>query len=127
MLRNLFLCILLLAYGLRAAAAAPAAGWQIRPGLTLLNEVGRLNRVVPAAEVARWRRLVQRGHLAARRAARLHLWLGEIEIARNLEPGRALEQFRLTQRLSSRRDPVYGCAAFDRALTLLRRGAYAPA
>jgi RHS repeat-associated protein len=55
------------------------------------------------------------------------VWLGEIEIARNQEPERALEQFRLAQRLVCPSDPAYGCAAYDRAFTLLRRGAYTQA
>jgi RHS repeat-associated protein len=101
--------------------ACPPTGW----GVSLLNEVGQLARVVPNAEVAGWKRELHRGQLSRTRAAQMRLWLGEVEIARNKEPERALRQFALAQRLAGRRSPVYGCAAYDRAITLFLQGAYA--
>ncbi len=106
-----------------AAAPTPRAAMTL-PRLTLLNEAGTLSRTVSAAEIAGWRRQLQRGDLSAGIAARLHLWLGEVEIARNREPERALEQFRLAQRLVAHDSPIYGCAAYDRAMTLYFEGAF---
>jgi RHS repeat-associated protein len=119
------LCLALPMGGSAAPPPFPSASdpW----GVSLLTEAGRLAREIPASDVAHWKRQLRAGTLSAKRLARLHLWLGEIEIARNKEPERALEQFRLAQRLARRSDPIYGCAAYDRALTLYFHGAYAVA
>ena len=119
-------CLCLGLAGRGSAAPAPRAGGTAQSSVSLLTDVCKLAREVPPAEVARWKRLLQHpAHLSAGRAARLHLWLGEIEIARNREPERAIEQFRQAMRLARRTDPVYGCAAYDRAFTLYMHGAYA--
>jgi RHS repeat-associated protein len=96
-----------------------------RPGVTLLTEVGKLARRVSADEVARWQRQLRSGALTRKQAARLHLWLGEIKIARDRDPDAAQWHFAQAQRLARRADPVYGCAAYDHALVLFFEGAYA--
>jgi RHS repeat-associated protein len=104
--------------------AAPT-GLAFAPPLTLLNSLGTLRCDVPDAEVTHWKRQLHQSRLPNAVAARLHLWLGEVEIARNKEPQRALQQFRLAQGLVHPSSPIYGCAAFDRAVTLYFHGAYA--
>jgi YD repeat-containing protein len=112
-----------LTLGVPQAGAKPGATAGATPS-TLLTPIGTLSRDVSEAEVARWKRELRREDLRTEPAARLHLWLGEVEIARNKEPERALEQFRLAQHLVRRSSPVYGCAAYDRAVTLFYQGAY---
>src|SRR5579862_8381449 len=121
--RLLGLLLLLLPVIGSPALAAPSATTPAS-SVTLLTPTGILNRDLSAREVAGWNRELRRESLSNARAARLHLWLGEVEIARNQEPERALQQFALAQRLARCSDPVYGCAAFDRAFTLYRSGAF---
>jgi hypothetical protein len=108
------------------AAPLPAGGGIPQSSVSLLTDVCRLTRQVRPSEVARWKQILHHpARLSAARAARLHLWLGEVEIARNKEPERAIEQFQQAMRLTRPHDLVYGCAAYDRAFTLYMHGAYA--
>src|SRR5713101_8438190 len=77
------------------AAALSAVGER-----TLLDEVGRLGGRIPEAQAAGWKNELRRGHLAAGRAAGLHLWVGEYELAQNQQPERAIWHFRQARRLS---------------------------
>src|SRR5579859_7828755 len=93
------LAALCLVLPIRGSAAPPFPAASDSWNVSLLTEAGRLAREIPVSEVAHWKRRLRAGHLSAKRSARLRLWLGEIEIARNKEPERALEQFRQAQRL----------------------------
>jgi len=114
----------------KAAAAAPP----VRPPLsaqslpqTLLDEVGRLQQPVPAAQVAAWKRELKASRPAAERGAWLHLWLGEWELARNEQPRQADWHFRQAQRLTNPHDRCSGLAAYDRAIGQFYEGAYGEA
>jgi YD repeat-containing protein len=122
----LVVLVLVLIFNCPPVAATPSQRSKEAP-LTLLAPVGTLRGNVSDTEIARWKRELRQPNLSHPVAARLHLWLGEIEIARNREPERALRQFQQAQHLVRRSSPVYGCAAYDRAMTLFFQGAYAVA
>ena len=92
--------------------------------LTLLDEVGRLRQPVPAAEVAGWKREIKTTHPAADRAAHLHIWLGEWELANNEQPVQARWHFRQARLLTKPGNTLYNLAAYDSALGLAFAGAY---
>lgn len=96
-------------------------------GSTLLDEVGELKKHLASSEVASWRNELHRSPVKGTRAAWLHLWLGEYELAQRQEPLRALYHFRRPQQLVKPIEAVYGLAAYDIAVTTLARGAYAEA
>ena len=91
---------------------------------TLLDEVGRLSHSVSLVEVASWKQEVKSARPAAERAAWLHLWLGEWELAQNEQPEQACWHFRMAQHLTSSRNRCYGLAAYDSAISLFYEGAY---
>ena len=93
------------------------------PALTLLDEVGRLTKPVRAVEVVAWKRELRHSHSTAR-IAKLHLWLGEWELAANQQPQRATAHFQQTQAKSAPSDVVHGIAAYDSAVSLFYAGAY---
>ena len=120
----------------------------LAPSVTLLDEVGLLRHPVTPSQVAAWKQELNPQELttpqpsdstlAPTRAALLHLWLGEWELASNQQPERARWHFRMTQqlahqaasvvpltdanRLAARR--LYGLADYDSAIALFYRGAY---
>ncbi len=112
------------------ASAAPVLSnpAPTRPAsVTLLDEVGRLARAVAPAEAAGWKRILHTQAPAPTRAAVLHLWLGEWELAANQQPRAARAQFAQAQRLTTAKDDVYGLAAYDTATALFYEGAYGDA
>ena len=73
-----------------AAQATPAshatrlpAGWTPPFSASMLDEVGRLAHPVAAAQVTAWKTELKTASPAPARAAMLHLWLGEWELAHN--------------------------------------------
>lgn len=117
-----------LAPALASAAVVPSKAAPPRPASpTLLDEVGRLARVVSPAEAAGWKRTLHTQSPAPARAALLHLWLGEWELAANQQPRAARAQFAQAQRLTTAKDDVYGLAAYDTATALFYEGAYGDA
>lgn len=80
---------------------APAAAV---PASTLLDEVGHLQRAVPAGECALWKAALRRGRWAPGQDAWLHLWAGEYALARNEQPEEAIWHFRQARRVKSARD-----------------------
>src|SRR5439155_13393483 len=70
---------------IRTAPPALAAGPQ-----TLLDGVGRLVRAVPLGQFDAWKRELKTAHPSKARAAWLHVWLGEYELAARQEPGMAI-------------------------------------
>ena len=90
---------------------------------TMLDEVGRLAHAVPASQPLAWRRELA-AHPVTHRAALLHLWLGEWQMAANEQPGTARRHFRQVQALVPRTDRLYGLAAYDAAVALMFQGAY---
>ncbi len=112
------------------ASAAPVLSnpAPTRPvSVTLLDEVGRLARTVAPAEAAGWKRILHTQAPAPTRAAVLHLWLGEWELAANQQPRAARAQFAQAQRLTTAKEDVYGLAAYDTATALFYEGAYGDA
>ena len=95
--------------------------------LTLLNDAAELAYPVPDAQAAAWHHELTTSHPGAARAARLHLWLGEWQLAHNQQPETAFRHFQAAQRLTQPADPLYGLAAYDRAWTFYTEGAYADA
>ena len=103
---------------------------------TLLNDIGKLAKPVTAAQVAAWKIELKTTQPAARRAATLHLWVGEYLLAHNEDPHGAAWHWRMTQQLLSHQlanasqkyalstDPLYGLAAFDSAMATFNEGAY---
>lgn len=112
------------------ASAAPVLSNPAPPrpaSVTLLDEVGRLARRVAPAEAAGWKRALHTQALTPTRAAVLHLWLGEWELAANQQPRAARAQFAQAQRLTNAKEDVYGLAAYDTATALFYEGAYGDA
>jgi len=105
-------------YPLRLVPRAP------RPApVTLLNELGRLARPVSSSELAAWKAQLHHGHLPADQAAKLHIRLGEYELAANEQPGTAIWQFgRVSKRAPAR---LRGLAKYDTAVAGYYQGAYA--
>lgn len=85
---------------------------------TLLDEVGRLTRPVHDSEIAAWKHDLKATDAPAEYAAKLHVLLGEVELARNEQPDRARWNFREAQRLSTKDASNYGLACYDDALAL---------
>ena len=94
---------------------------------TLLDEVGHLQHSHSPAEIAAWKQALKAAYPSAERAAWLHVWLGEWELAQNQQPERAAWHFRQAQRLTNPHNRCYGLAAYDQAMTLFYGGAYADA
>ncbi len=113
-----------------SVAAAPASSRPALPpplSVTLLNEVGKLPQPIPVATVAAWKQELHTARPAPQRAALLHLWLGEWELAQNEQPHFASPHLRVAQHLAGPRSPIFGVAAFDVATTLFYEGAYGEA
>jgi len=91
---------------------------------TLLDEIGHLALPVTAAQVAGWKSEIRTTHTAPGRAAWLHLWLGEWELAHNEQPFRARWYFRQAQKEANPSDPCAGLAAYDSAVALFYAGDY---
>jgi len=92
--------------------------------MTLLDEVGQLSHPVSAAEATAWKRELKMASPVPSRAATLHLWLGEWELAANQQPERARWHFRVAQAQTKKTDPLFGLAAYDAAIALSYAGAY---
>lgn len=113
---------------LRQAKAAPVSKKTLPPApQALLDEAGQMGRFVTPATLAAWKTELHRGNLAPRRAASLHLWLGEYLLAHDEHPQAAYPHFRQAQALTTKKDPIYGRAAYDTADGLFYQGAYAEA
>ena len=110
-----------------SVAAAPAS---TRPALlppasvTLLNDVGKLPSPLPPATVAAWKRTLHTQAVTPARAALLHLWLGEWELAQNEQLHAAALHLRMAQHLTGPRSLISGTVAYDTATTLFYQGAY---
>lgn len=94
--------------------------------LTLLDEVGLLAHPVLDTQAAAWRAELA-AHPQMSRAALLHLWLGEWQLAHNQQPETAIGHFRAVQHLTAPSERLYGLAAYDRATAIYYEGAYADA
>src|SRR5947207_654466 len=94
---------------------------------TLLDEVGRLTRPVSDSEIASWKRDLKTTHPPLEYAARLHVWLGEAELAKNQQPDAAIWHFRQAQRLSFPNESIHGLAAYDSVVSTFYAGRYAQA
>src|SRR5205085_8666974 len=51
-----------------------------------LDEVGRLARPLGATEIAKWKQELMTSNLTPQRKARLLIWLGEVQLARDEQP-----------------------------------------
>src|SRR5579871_552254 len=94
------------------------------PPLTLLDEVGRLRQPGSTQQVEAWKQQLHAGAVQGEAAAKLHIWLGEWELAQNEQPEIALWHFGQASHLSRPSQVCYGLAGYDRAIALLYRGAY---
>lgn len=90
---------------------------------TLLDETGALAQPVSPVEAAGWQAELKRERKPARKA-RLHVWLGEYELAGRQEPVRAQAHFAAAKALARPEDAIYGLAAFDLALATFYHGDY---
>jgi len=90
---------------------------------TMLDEVGRLAQAIPPAQPRVWKWELA-AHPPARRAALLHIHLGEWQMAANEQPAMARQHFRQAQALVPRTDPLRGLAAYDDALAQAYEGAF---
>ncbi|HET6382246.1 MAG TPA: cysteine peptidase family C39 domain-containing protein, partial [Armatimonadota bacterium] len=91
--------------------------------VTLLNELGRLARPVSPLELAAWKGQLHHGHLPADIAAKLHIRLGEYELAANEQPGTAIWHFGQVSKHAPAR--LRGLAKYDTAVAGYYEGAYA--
>ena len=98
---------------------------------TLLDEVGRLQRPVPAGEVAAWRRALSgnlnRSKGQAKGTALLHVHAGEYALGHDQQPEQARRHFKQALALTGAKDPLHGLAAYDCAVARFYQGAYAEA
>jgi len=104
------------------------------PSESLLDEVGRPAHGLPYAQAMAWGREIKAPGLTSKRAAELHLWLGEWELAQNQQPERARRHFRQAriwahqvagqpaEKAWAKR--LYGLATYDSAVALYYEGAY---
>jgi RHS repeat-associated protein len=93
---------------------------------TRLDEVGRSQSRITTAEALTWKTELAT-HPAPKRAALLHIWLGEWQLGQNQEPATAQSHFRQAQRLLPYTDKLYGLAAYDSAIALFYEGAFTDA
>ncbi len=100
------------------------AAFHLPVPLSHLNDAGEMAYAIPQTQIAAWSRELTSAHPAPARAARLHLWLGEWQLAYSRQPETALSHFQAAQRLTRLQDPVYGVAAYDRAFAFYSQGAY---
>lgn len=91
---------------------------------TLLDEVGRLTHPVATGTVRTWKQELTARHTSAARRAKLNVWLGEVELAVNQEPERAIKYLRAAQKLVPRSSRLYGLAKCDTAVALWYEGDY---
>ena len=105
--------------------AVPLASADSKPAptQTLLDEAGRPLSRIPDVQALSWRAELA-GQPAPRRAALLHLWLGEWQLGQNQQPETARTHFRQAQHLLPYTDRLYGLAAYDSAVSLFYQGAY---
>ena len=92
--------------------------------LSLWDEVGYLPKPVPATQVTAWVGELSKTASSREHRATVHLWLGEVALAQNQQPVRALAHFQQAQQLSKPTQPVYGNAAYDIAIVHFYQGAY---
>lgn len=90
---------------------------------TILDELGRLAHQISSSQVDGWRAEL-RSRPRPDRAAWLHVWLGEVELARNREPEQAAWHFKQARTLGRRSDAVFARAGYDIAIALFYEGAY---
>lgn len=109
---------------LRANSSPASPAESRRASVSLLDEVGRLARVVRTDEAAAWKNEIKTKQIAPERAALLHVWLGEYLLASEQEPKQAAWHFRMVQKLTRTGDPLHGLAAYNLAITQFRRGQY---
>lgn len=95
------------------------------PAGTLLNELGRPARPIPARDLAAWRTESHRG-VSPEREAWLQVWLGEYDLGRQ-EPDLALQRFQRAARLAPKSSGVYGLARLDASIAKFYAGMYEPA
>ncbi|MES2462005.1 MAG: RHS repeat-associated core domain-containing protein [Armatimonadota bacterium] len=91
---------------------------------SLLDEVGHLAESVSGTQIAAWKAELHAGKAPGLQAARLHLRLGEWELAGHEEPGAALYHFRTAAHLAPVTSPQHGLALYEIAVTHFRQGAY---
>ncbi len=104
------------------------------PSESLLDEVGRSAHGLPYAQAMAWGREIKAPGLTSKRAAELHLWLGEWELAQNQQPERARRHFRQARIWAHQAagqpaekewaKRLYGLATYDSAVALYYEGAY---
>lgn len=112
----------------RAQVARLKAGKHALPAnlLSLLDEVGRLNRFVSDSQFASWQQQIKALALKPAAAARLRLKLGEVELAKYQQPERAIAQFEKVQKLAGAKSQFGGLARYNAAVALFYEGAYQP-
>jgi hypothetical protein len=105
-------------YGLTIDEAHPAS---------LLDEAGHFLGHIPVAQYEAWKkdaRKKTRELTDPRRAALLHLWLGEYELGVNEEPVKAGWHFRKASLLTRQDDPWHGWAEYNAAMALFLDSRY---
>ncbi|MGI8922788.1 MAG: RHS repeat-associated core domain-containing protein [Fimbriimonadales bacterium] len=92
-------------------------------GQTLLDEVGKIHDHPDARNRSKWRSelLSQPG---SDRSALLQIWLGELDLAVDEEPLKAIERFREAAKLAGDNFELKGLAAYDTAIALFYAGEY---
>jgi RHS repeat-associated protein len=101
----------------------------INGATTILDEVGRLREPVPTQTVSGWRTeltSLEKPHITLHpdRAAQLHLFLGEYELAQDHAPNSARDQFQQARELALPTSGAYTRALYDDAMALFYEGAY---
>jgi YD repeat-containing protein len=124
--------------GLAAAVSLPTVGQAFEgeastkqrspfPEQTLLDLSGKLRRPVPPELYHSWKKELNHSNkLSPSRAALLHLWVGEYELAVNEALTKAAWHFRTAQKLAPARkkDAFYGWASYNGAVTIFNQKKY---
>ena len=106
-------------------AAIPAPPAALQPlSETLWDDTGHLKRPATEVQVQAWKQEIKTTHSGSHQAAELHLWLGEVALARDKQPNVGLWHLREAKRLASAEDPLHYLAAYDNAVGLFYAGAY---
>ncbi len=107
-----------------ALVAAPQARIPQASSETLWDDTGHLMQPVAGVQVQAWAEELKTTRPNSHRAAELHLWLGEVAVARDKQPNLGMWHFRVAQHMASAQDPLHYLAAYDKAIGLFYAGAY---
>ncbi len=110
--------------GVKTGTAAWKSATSATPKLTMLDEVGRIPSGMSPAHRRSWVDQIHTGVSGAAGRARLHVLIGEYDMAVRHEPAAAAERFAMASRIAPAASREYGLARYDLALATFYEGSY---